>query len=112
MTNSDRTLVTRLVGERFRSDLSPVIPHWSDATHAAAVDRQACIERHAVLVLASWLDEDGATQLRSWLRGPAERAAPIAVAVGYHPHVDVGPIYGACLRHALIVADPAFRPGV
>jgi len=64
------------------------------------------MDRHAIVVVATWLDEKLATHLRAWLRVPSDRGGPIAVSVGAHPESDVGPIHGASLRHVLIVADP------
>jgi hypothetical protein len=106
------TLVTRLVDKHFHSDLGPLDRHLWEATRAAAAERGTCLERHAVLVIATWLDERARTHLRCWLRAAPAAGGPIAVSVGSHDCVDVGPIHGAALRHALIVLDPELRGDV
>lgn len=111
MSRSYRCLTTQVVAEHVRSDLRELQGNWKLATRSAADERRRDLQRHVVLVVATWLDEGYRPQLRCWLRA-SEDSGPIAVSVGYHPENDVGGIVGASLRHALIVADPCFRPGM
>lgn len=99
---------TRVVDASFRSSLGALRDYDTLALSAAALARDADRDGHALLVVATWLDDAGRPCLRSWLR-TAVADGPIAVAVGAHPACDVGPIAGASLRHVLLIVDPQAR---
>jgi hypothetical protein len=103
---------TRVVPTSFRSSIASVVVDGGAALAQAALARDRARDRYAILVVASWLDEDARPQLRSWLRESAGADGPIAVSIGGHTHSDVGPILGASLRHVLLLADPTQRGGL